>query len=146
MVEQILLGTEQLTRTGKKILLVNKKFSLNAYKNLSKNERDNLSDTARDFFYFVQSFGYKLKLRDFVNFWVVEDRIKDLDTVKCRIFQIYFYNNLFNPDQNSKIQNKKRVNKKRIEISLNKLFVLNDQEQNKAIINEYADERNIVTE
>ena len=77
---------------------------------------------------------------------MVEDRIKDLDTVKCRIFQIYFYNNLFNPDQNSKIQNKKRVNKKRIEISLNKLFVLNDQEQNKAIINEYADERNIVTE
>ena len=146
MVEQILLGTEQLTRTGKKILLVNIKFSLNAYKNLSKNESDNLCDTARDFFYFVQSFGYKLKLRDFVNFWVVEDRIKDLDTVKCRIFQIYFYNNLFNPDQNSEIQNKKRVNKKRIEISLNKLFVLNDQEQNKAIINEYADERNIVTE
>ena len=79
-------------------MLVNIKFSLNACKNLSKNEFNNLSDTARDFFYFVQSFGDKLKLRDFVNLWVVEDRIQDLDSVTCGIFQIYFCSNLFNAD------------------------------------------------
>ena len=45
-------GTEQITRTDNKITLVNVKFSLNACKNLSKNELDNLSDTARDFFLF----------------------------------------------------------------------------------------------
>ena len=67
VVEKILLRTEQLTRTDKKITSVNIKFSLNAYKNLSKNELDNLSDAARKFFYFVQSFGDKLKIRDFVN-------------------------------------------------------------------------------
>ena len=67
VIEKILLGTEQLARTDKKITLVNIKFSLNACKNLSKNELDKLSDTARDFFYFVQSSGDKLKLRDFVN-------------------------------------------------------------------------------
>ena len=67
VVEKILLRTEQLTRTDKKITSVNIKFSLNAYKNLSKNELDNLSDAARNFFYFVQSFGDKLKIRDFVN-------------------------------------------------------------------------------
>ena len=39
------------------------------------------------------------------------------------IFQIYFYENLFNPDRDSKIQNKKRLNKKTIETSLNELFV-----------------------
>ena len=50
VIEKILFGTEQLTRTVKKITLVNIKFSLNACKNLSKNELDNLSDTARDFF------------------------------------------------------------------------------------------------
>ena len=71
-------------------MLVNVKFSLNACKNLTKNELDNLSDTARDFFYFVQSFGNKLKICNFVNLWVVEDRIQDLDTVTCGIFQIYF--------------------------------------------------------
>ena len=116
VVEKILLRTEQLTRTDKKITSVNIKFSLNAYKNLSKNELDNLSDAARNFFYFVQSFGDKLKIRDFVNLWVVEGRIQDLDTVNCSIFQIYFYDNLFIPDQNSKIQ--KRLNKKTVETCL----------------------------
>ena len=77
---------------------------------------------------------------------MVEDCIQDRDTANCGIFQIYFYNILFNPNQNSKIQNKKRLKKKRIETLLNELFVLNDQEQNEAIINEYADKRNIVTE
>ena len=77
---------------------------------------------------------------------MVEDRIEDLDTVNCGIFQIYFYKNLFNIDQNSKIQNKKRLNKKTIETLLNELFVLSDQEQNEVITNQYADKRNIVTE
>ena len=127
-------------------MLVTIKFSLNTYKKLSKNELDNLSDTARDFFYFVQSFGDKIKLRDFLNLWVVEDRIQDLDTVNCGIFQIYFYDNLFNPDQSSKIKNKKRLNKKMAETLLNELFVLNCQEQNEAIINDDSDKRNIVTD
>ena len=144
VVEKILLRTEQLTRTDKKITSVNIKFSLNAYKNLSKNELDNWSDTARNFFYFVQSFWDKLKIRDFVNLWVVEGRTQDLDTVNCSIFQIYFYDNLFIPDQNSIIQ--KRLNKKTVETLLNELFILNDQEQNEAIINEHADKRNIITE
>ena len=77
---------------------------------------------------------------------MVEDRIEDLDTMNCGIFQIYFYKNLFNIDQNSKIQNKKRLNKKTIETLLNELFVLSDQEQNEAITNQYADKRNFVTE
>ena len=59
------------------------------------------------FLNFVQSFGNKLKLRDVVNIGIVEDRVQDLDSVSCGIFQMYFYDNLFNPDQNSKIQNKK---------------------------------------
>ena len=90
VIEKILFGTEQLTRTDKKTMLVNVKFSLNACKNLSKSELDNSSDTARDFFYIVQSFGNKLKLHSFVNLWVAEDRIPDLNTVTCGIFQIYF--------------------------------------------------------
>ena len=86
LLKKILFGTERLTKTDGKITLVNVKFSLNAWKNLSKSELANLSDTARDFLYFVQSFGNKLKLRDFVNLWVAEDRIQDLDTVTYGIF------------------------------------------------------------
>ena len=43
---------------------------------------------------------------------MVEDRVQELNSLTCGIFQIYFYNNLFNPDENSKIQNKKWFNKK----------------------------------
>ena len=132
-----------MTRTDNKITLANIKFNLNACKNLSKKELDNLSNTARDFFYFVQSFGNNLKLRDFVNIWMVEYRVQDLNFVTCGIFQIYFYDNLFNPDQNSKIQNKKRLSKKTIEILLSKLFVLNDKQQNEATIDRHANEHDI---
>ena len=130
----------------KKITLVNIKFSLNACKNLSKNELDNLSDTARDFFYFVQSFGDKLKLHDFVNLWMVEDRVEDLDTLNSGILQIYFCDNLFNPDQNSKIQSRKKLKKKTVEILLNELLVSNDQKRNEAIIDNYAYKHNSMAE
>ena len=50
VIAKILFGTEQLTRTDNKITLVNLKFNLNACNNMSKNELDNLSDMARDFF------------------------------------------------------------------------------------------------
>ena len=50
VIEKKFFRTEQLTRTGNKITLVNIKFNLNDCKNLSKKELNNLSDTARDFF------------------------------------------------------------------------------------------------
>ena len=58
-------------------------------------------------FNFIQAFGNELKLCDFVNISMVEDRVQNLNSVICDIFQIYFYNNLFNPDENSKTKNKK---------------------------------------
>ena len=60
---------------------------------------------------------------------MVEDRVQDLDSVTCGIFQLYFYDNLFNPDENSKIQDKTKLNKKMIEILLNEIFVLHNQDK-----------------
>ena len=124
-------------------MLVNIRFNLNASKNLTKRELDALSDTASNFFHFVQAFGKKLKLSDFVNIWMVEDRVQDLNSVTCGVFQIYFYDNLFNPNENSKIQDKKRLNKRTIETLLNELFVLDDQDTNETTIRQYANGNNI---
>ena len=74
---------------------------------------------------------------------MVEHRVQDLNFVTCGIFQIYLYDNLFNPDKNSKIQNKKRLNKKTVEILLSELFVLNDKQQNEATIDRHANEHDI---
>ena len=109
---------------------------------MSKKEIDSLSNTTRDFFYFVQVFGIKLKLRSFVNIWMVEDRIQDLDSNSCGIFQLYFYENLFNPDQNSKIQNETKFKKTTVETLLNELFSLDDKE-NEIKMAEYADKLGI---
>ena len=89
-----------------------------------------MSDRVANFFHFVQAFGNKLKLCDFVNIWMEEDRVQDIDSVTSGIFQIYFYDNLFNPNENSKIQDKKQLNKRTVENLLNKLFVLDDQDKN----------------
>ena len=60
-------------------------------------------------------------------------------------FSNIFYDNLFNPDKHSKIQNKTKLNKKTIETLLNELFVLDNQEQNETVINEYAEKHDITT-
>ena len=67
-----------MTRADNKITLVNIKFNLNTCKNLTKKELDALSNTATNFVNFVQSFGNKLKLRDF----------GDMDGISCRILTL----------------------------------------------------------
>ena len=131
-----------MNRTDQKITLCKIKFNLGACKKLSKKEIDSLSDTARDFFYFVQAFGIKLKLKSFVNIWMVEDQIQDLDSNTCGIFQLYFYESLFNPNQNSKIQNDTKLKKSTVETLLNELLSLDDKENEIKMI-EYAEKLGI---
>ena len=57
---------------------------------------------------------------------MVEDRVQILDSVTWGIFQVYFYDSLFNPNENSRIQDKTKFNKETIETLLNKLFVLDN--------------------
>ena len=134
IIEKILFDIERMTSTGNKTALVNIRFNLNACKNLSKKELDALSGAATNFFYSIQAFGNKVILHEFVNIWMAEDRVQDLDSVTCSIFQIYFYENIFNPDESHIIQNKKRVNKRTIGTLLNEPFVPDDQDKNKTTI------------
>ena len=89
-------------------------------------------------FHFVQAFGIKLKLRNFVNTWMVEDRLQDLDSSTCGMFQLHFYDNLFNPNKNSKIQNDTKLTKRPVETLLNELFTLDNQDSNKQKMEPYA--------
>ena len=131
-----------MDRTDKKITLCKVKFRFSACKELTEDEILSLSDTVRQFFYFVQSFRNKLKLRSFVNIWMVEDRLQDLKTSTCGIFQIYFYKNLFDPEEKSKINGETRLTKKTVERLLNEIFTLDDVE-NELKMNELADYLNI---
>ena len=94
IVTKILIGIEKMDRTDNKITLCKVKFNLGACKQLSEDEILSLSDPSRNIFYFIQAFGNKLKLRSFVNIWMVEDRLQDLESATCGIFQIYFFSKL----------------------------------------------------
>ena len=59
---------------------------------------------------------------------MVEDQFQDLESNTCGIFQLYFYENMFNPDQSSKIQNDTKLKKSTVETLLNELFSLDDKE------------------
>ena len=69
---------------------------------------------------------------------MVQNRIQNLNSVTCGIFQLYFYNNLFNPNENSKIQDKARLNKRTIDTLLNELFLLDNQDKNEELMRQYA--------
>ena len=73
---------------------------------------------------------------------MVEDRIQDMESSTFGIFQLYFYENLFNPDENSKNQNETKFKKTTVETLLNELFFLDDKE-NEIKMNEYADKLGI---
>ena len=73
---------------------------------------------------------------------MVEDRLQDLDSATCGIFQLYFYQNLFNTEENSKIQGNAKLNKKTVETLLNEVFSLDDKE-NEIKMEEYANDLEI---
>ena len=137
IVDKILVGIDKMDRSNNKVTLCKIKFNLGACRQLSEDEILSLSDTARNFFDFIQAFGNKLKLRSFINIWMVEDRLQDLDSSTCGIFQKFFYQNLFNPSKNSKIQGETKLNKKTVETLLNEIFTLDDKE-NEIKMEEYA--------
>ena len=125
-----------MDRSDKKITLCKIKFNMGA----NSYHKKKLSLLVKQLeIYFINAFGKKLKLRSFVNVWMVEDRIQDLETVTCGIFQIYFYENLFNPDKNSSIQGETKLKKTTVEKLLNELFSLEDVE-NEQKMEAYVDE------
>ena len=71
---------------------------------------------------------------------MVEDRIQDLNYSPCGTFQLYFYDNFFNPNENSKIQGDTKLTKRTIETLLNELFSLDNQDSNELKMEKHATE------
>ena len=74
---------------------------------------------------------------------MAKDRIQNLNSVTSGIFQLYFYDKLFNSNEISKIQDKARLNKKTIDTLQNELLVLDNQDKNEEIIRQYTADNDI---
>ena len=73
---------------------------------------------------------------------LIDDKIQEIYSDTCGLFQLYFYKNLFDPDENSRILNDEHLTKKTVEILLNEMFST-DKNEKKRKVAEFAEEYNI---
>ena len=67
-----------------------------------------------------------------MNILILENNVKDLFGSTCGLFQLYFYKNLFDPDEKSKILNHENLNKKTLVTIINEIFSTDvDENQHK---------------
>ena len=108
---------------------------------MTKNVLQNKRTTNRycaNFFPFTRTIC-KIKKRLSVFILILENTIESISKSSCSKFQLYFYKNLFDPDEKSKIWNHKNLKKKTLETILNKICSTNIDE-NKCIIRNFRGE------
>ena len=57
-----------------------------------------------------------------MNILILENQIQDLVSPKCGQFQLYFYKNVFDPDEKSKMLSHGTSNKSTLETIINGIF------------------------
>ena len=57
-----------------------------------------------------------------MNILILEHPVQEITSSTYELFQLYFYKNIFDPDERSKIINHETLNKKTIEQILNEIF------------------------
>ena len=102
---------ESSSSTKDKLILCSMKFCVNKWRQLEQKTKGQLMETAQNFFHLLDQFA-KLKQTRCTNIIILENRVQNLLSADCRPFQLYFYKNLFNPYELSKIVRHKQLTKK----------------------------------
>ena len=84
--------------------------------------------TTQDILHHINEFGKLHNLKEEVRVHFGDDQLQKTETNTCRVFQLYFFVNLFNPDENSVIIEDKILTKKTTEKPLNEIFSTNKEE------------------
>ena len=77
-----------------------------------------------------------------MNLLILENRVQNLPTTDCGPFQLYFYKNLFDPDEQSKIVQHQKLTKNTLETLLNEIF-FPDIEENQYFIKKFEEEQHL---
>ena len=114
------------------------KFCVETWQKMSQKTKDQLTDTAQDFFHLLEQFA-KLKKTHCMNLLILENTIQNLTTSTCGLFQLYLYKNLFDPDEKSKTLNHQRLTKNTLETRINEIFST-DVDENEYLIKNFNGE------
>ena len=117
------------SKSSQKWKLCTMKFCVETWQKVSQKTKDQLTDTAQNFFDLLEQFA-KLKKTHCMNVLILENIIQNLISPNCGEFQLYFYKNLFDPDERSKILSHQTLNKRTLELSLMKFFQLMSMKMN----------------
>ena len=126
------------SKTNQKLPLCVMKFCDETWQKMSQKTKDQLTDTAHNFFHLLEQF-VKLKKTRCMNLLILENTIQNLTTSTCGLFQLYLYKNLFDPDEKSKILNHQRLTKNTLETRINKIFPT-DVDENEYLIKNLKEE------
>ena len=74
-----------------------------------------------------------------MNILKLENQIQDLTSPNCGQFQLYFYKNLFDPDEKSKIISHETLNKGTLQTIMNEI-ISTDVKENEYIVKSFKEE------
>ena len=140
LLNKVHFNLDKFQKSDCKITLISLKFSMQEYEKIK--DRKQLKTTTQDLLHLMYEFGKLHNVQDEVTVFSLDDKLQKIETDTCGIFQIYFYNNLFNPFSNSSIIKDNVISKHTIQKLLNEIFTL-IQEQNEKVITQFALENNI---
>ena len=110
----IILNSEKLT-----LCTVN--FSINVWGKLLHTKKEQLTETAQNFFHLLAQFARLKRTKD-MNILTVKHPVLELTRSTCGLSQLYFCKNIFNSQEKSKITNNETLNKRTIEAILNDIL------------------------
>ena len=114
------------------------KFCVETWEKTEQKTKSQLTDTAQNFFNLLEQFA-KLKKSRCMNILILENSVQNLISLNCGSFQLYFYKNLFDPDEKSNILNHKTLNKSTLPISINEIFST-EVEENEYLLKNFNEE------
>ena len=104
---------------------------------MSQKTKSQLTETAQNLFHLMEQFA-KLKNSQCMNIIILENRVQDLLTSDCSPFQLYFYKNLFDPEEKSKILHHQKLTKNTLETLINEFF-FSDIDENQYLITKFKE-------
>ena len=129
------------SKSNKRLTLCWMKFCVDTWRKMSQKTKSQLTETAQNLFHLMEQFA-KLKNSQCMNIIILENRVQDLLTSDCSPFQLYFYKNLFDPEEKSKILHHQKLTKNTLETLINEIF-FPDVDENQYLIKKFEEEYNL---
>ena len=85
------------SKSNQKLKLCTMTLCVETWQKMSHKKEDQLTDTVQNFFHLLQF--AKLKNTHCINILMLENQLEDLTSTNCGEFQLYFYKNLFDPNE-----------------------------------------------